>query len=292
MSDVILQKDNKYLQNILFWWFWLRAGYLEYQKSKKMADAMADNEANKIKIAWEIEERVIREQISLLDALGQADRYNEYRNLYNVLTKAIPKISYTGDDMPIDPDKLKRLKDLSKEFESDDLQEIVAKIIAWEYNNPGKYSLQTMAVVKNLTKSDLDLFTKASWLIIHFITRSKLNSKNNVGFIFGTLFSLWRDTRLKIKSQWFTYNDYLHLRELWLISSIESGFDLWAGKSTLIVGNGAIRLKNENKISLTWPTFLTRAGEELYSLITPVTNPVFLMLSKEEFLRQWFTEIL
>ena len=128
--------------------------------------------------------------------------------------------------------------------------------------------------------------------IIHFVNKPKHNSNNDVGFIFGTLFALWRDTRLKIKSQWFRYDDYLHLRELWLISSIESGFDLWAGIATIIIGNGVIRLRNENKISLIWPTFLTRAGEELYSLITPVTNPVFLTLSKEEFLKQWFTEIL
>jgi hypothetical protein len=42
------------------------------------------------------------------------------------MQKALPKINPENQEHEVDKDKMKRLKDLSKEFSSDDMQEVVA----------------------------------------------------------------------------------------------------------------------------------------------------------------------
>lgn len=51
----------------------------------------------------------------------------EYRNMFGVLEKVIPLINESqSEEKEIDSDKMKRLKDLSKEFSSNDMQEVIA----------------------------------------------------------------------------------------------------------------------------------------------------------------------
>jgi hypothetical protein len=60
-------------------------------------------------------------------AFLQAESELEYKNMFGTLAKALPKIKkwIPNDDM-VNLDTMKRLKDLSKDFSSDDMQEIVA----------------------------------------------------------------------------------------------------------------------------------------------------------------------
>ena len=60
-------------------------------------------------------------------AFIQSEAEIEYRNMFGVLEKAIPLIQEPkNQEKEIDPDKMKRLKDLSKEFNSGDMQDVIA----------------------------------------------------------------------------------------------------------------------------------------------------------------------
>ncbi|MDR0860871.1 MAG: DUF2806 domain-containing protein [Candidatus Peribacteria bacterium] len=49
--------------------------------------------------------------------------------MFRTLEKAIPKIAKSAEGN-VDDDKVKRLKDLSKDFSSDEMQEVIAGILA------------------------------------------------------------------------------------------------------------------------------------------------------------------
>lgn len=296
MRDLQLPNDNKFVNKMLFWWFWLRALYLEYQKSKKVADAVADNEANKVKIAGEIEEKFIREQIQIIESLEQADKFIEYKNLYGVLTKAVPQITYMGDEERIDPDKMKRLKDLSKEFSSEEMQEYIAWILAWEYNQPWSYSLQTMSVIKNLSRDEINLFKKFSALIID----------NN--FVYTWIFSVGTKFHEDMTREGFLWGEFLYLQELWLFSSISTSNINWWNISIDIQK----KLQKENKnipmnYSIGWKdlligidrkiTFwekkvLTKAWKELLNLIWYEYSEVAYQIIRKSLLNLWFKEVI
>lgn len=284
MSDLKLPENNKIVWKILFAWYWWWAWYLEYQKSKKIADAMAENEANKIKIAWELEENVIREQIKLIESLEQADKFVEYKNLYWVLTKSVPKFNKEILDNEIDPDKLKKLKDLSKEFSSDEMQEYIAWILAWEYNNPWSYSSKTLDIVKSLTREDLNLFRKFCWLVI------------DLDFIFWNFFQLWNKNYKILQEKWILYIDYLYLQELGLFTWSNTSQKMWNNSWNIYnfsfsIANKEIILQLKKEITLNRQSNLTKAWRELYKLIEPIFDQELFNMCKEELIRQWFEEI-
>lgn len=283
MTNLKLPQWNKFIQKIMHWWFWWWAWYLEYQKSKKIADAMADNEANKVKIAWEIEEKVIREKISMIESLEMADKFIEYENLYNTLTKTVPKIDLNSE-WNIDIDKMKRLKDLSKEFSSDEMQDIIAWILAWEYNKPWSYSLKTMEVVKNLTKYDIELFRKFCWIVIDW------------DFYFWNFFNQKNHNLLKLIDKGIDYNNYLYLQELWLLNDSNSARILWADSSEknytrqFIISNTPLNLGLSHEINFSF-SLLTKAWKELYKLVNPIFDEELFLMCKNELIKQWFEEI-
>lgn len=55
----------------------------------------------------------------------------------------------------------------SKEISNEEMQELIAKIIAGEYNAPSTYSMSTLQVIKMLGKSELELFERMCSLLIN-----------------------------------------------------------------------------------------------------------------------------
>lgn len=150
-------------------------------------------------------------------ALIRAEGELEYKNMFGVLQKALPKITNSApSDTPIILDKMKRLKDLSKEFSSEDMQELIAAILAWEYNTPWTFSLKTLEVVKNLEKTDIELFRKF-WGIIF----------DGEDF-FPTLYTLDTESHKIMNQRGMPYHKYLHLIELWLVWTNDSGKPMWS----------------------------------------------------------------
>ncbi|HUO50105.1 MAG TPA: DUF2806 domain-containing protein [Candidatus Paceibacterota bacterium] len=82
-------------------------------------------------------------------------------NLLNTGVKASKYIdATTQQDIKIDNDVFWGLIEHSKEISNEDVQELIAKIIAGEYNVPGTYSMSTLQVLKMLGKPELELFER------------------------------------------------------------------------------------------------------------------------------------
>lgn len=55
----------------------------------------------------------------------------------------------------------------SKDVSNEEMQTLIAKIIAGEYNVPGTYSMSTLQTIKMLGKNELELFEKICGLLIY-----------------------------------------------------------------------------------------------------------------------------
>lgn len=203
--------------------------------------------------------------------------------MFWVLDKAIQKVKGNAQ-WNIDTDKIKRLKDLSKDFSSDEMQEVIAGILAWEYNQSWTFSLKTMDIVRSLSRDELNIFRKFCWLVI------------NKDFIFWNFYASWNKNLTKLYTKWIWYDNYLYLQELWLITGSNSSQELWDEtwinyNYWFIISDKLLTLKLNKKISLNNKSILTKAGKEFYSLINPIFDEDLFNMSKEELIRQWFEEI-
>lgn len=193
--------------------------------------------------------------------LMQSESEVEYKNMFGVLEKTIPKIQeWATKNSGVDADKVKRLKDLSKEFSSSDMQEVIAGILAWEYNQPWSFSLKTMDIVKSLSKDDIELFKKFCWLVIN-------------GY-----FILWAFTQTNgnefRQQNGLQYTDFLRIQELWLFAFRDSSLTLslistweeplWQTVFQIWNRSLFLRYKSEKNVGI---ITLTTAGKELRKIL-------------------------
>lgn len=93
------------------------------------------------------------------------------RHTTNLIDTATKSAKY------IDPDKVNEIEmdndffwntiEHAKTISNEEMQELVAKIIAGEYNEPGTYSMSTLHTLKTLGKQELELFEKMCSLCIN-----------------------------------------------------------------------------------------------------------------------------
>lgn len=99
-------------------------------------------------------------------------QYIEYmRNTENLIETAVKSSKYIDpnkpNDIKMDNDFFWNTIEYAKTVSSDEIQELVAKIIAGEYNEPGKYSMSTLQILKMLGKNELELFEKMCSLCVN-----------------------------------------------------------------------------------------------------------------------------
>lgn len=93
------------------------------------------------------------------------------RHTTNLIDTATKSAKYIDQDKPhdikMDNDFFWNTVEHAKTISNDEMQELVAKIIAGEYNQPGTYSMSTLQTLKMLGKEELELFEKMSSLCIN-----------------------------------------------------------------------------------------------------------------------------
>lgn len=128
-------------------------------------------------------------------------QYIEYmRNTENLIQTAVKSAKYIDpfkiNDIKIDNDFFWNTIEHAKTVSNDQMQELVAKIIAGEYNKPGSYSMSTLQILKMLGKSELELFENICSLCVnnYQIPKAVFTSANEIktllkdaGVHFGTL---------------------------------------------------------------------------------------------------------
>jgi Protein of unknown function (DUF2806) len=89
-------------------------------------------------------------------------------NLIDTATKSAKYIDQEKlNDIKMDNDFFWNTIEHAKTISNEDMQELVAKIIAGEYNKPGSYSMSTLHTLKMLGKDEVELFEKMCSLCIN-----------------------------------------------------------------------------------------------------------------------------
>ena len=130
-------------------------------KSIKVFQAEGDIAADKIMTRWEVLEKPFWLQ-------AEAKKMNrQYSNVEKIVLKATPHIIATENKITEDNDIFWGLLEHSKEISNDEMQTLIAKIIAGEYNSPETYSMSTLQVIKMLDKKTLNIFEDICCFLIN-----------------------------------------------------------------------------------------------------------------------------
>lgn len=135
-----------------------------FGKSIAKLKAEAENEYNKTKQQGEIE---TMSQKPFIVQIETAKAYRQYSNLGSTLIKATPLITAIENKVEDDNDVFWGFLEHSKEISNEEMQELIAKIIAGEYNNPGTYLMSTLHTVKMLGKNELKMFENVCSFLIN-----------------------------------------------------------------------------------------------------------------------------
>lgn len=121
-------------------------------------------------------------------------------NLIDTATKSAKYIDQEkSNDIKMDNDFFWNTMEHAKTISNDEMQELVAKIIAGEYNKPGTYSMSTLQTLKMLGKQELELFERMCSLCINSdlipqgvfsLPESIIQVMNSLKVDFGSLQSL------------------------------------------------------------------------------------------------------
>jgi len=124
---------------------------------------------------WNAQGDVIKQQIkdgyeeAKKNGLGiqYASAFRQEGNLLMVAAKASEYVNKGFErEVGIEEDVFWNLLDHSKTISDEEVQDLVARIIAGEYNEQGAYSMSTLQVLKSLGKNELSLLEKVGALMM------------------------------------------------------------------------------------------------------------------------------
>ena len=209
------------------------------------------------------------DQTLLLDGKGIDERSNlrlDYRerkrqaNIENVTSVAAAEIA--GDESvaaePPDEDWISRFFSSAQDVSSDQMQNLWGRILAGEIRRPGSYSLRTLELLRNLTKSEAEAIAKVGEMALQsdgiaFVdVHDKEWLKKECGLVDGHLFKLGELATL--------YPSILEIRTF-----VESTID----EETFVFGERLLLIKRgeiANQIGIPVWKFTT-VGQELLHLL-------------------------
>lgn len=125
---------------------------------------------------WKADGEVIRKHI--LDGYEDAKQkglgvqyvsaFRANANLINIGAKAADYIDVKkSNDVLFENDFFWGMIEHAKEISNEEMQNLIAKIIAGEYNCPGTYSMSTLQVIKMLGRDELKLFENLCALLVN-----------------------------------------------------------------------------------------------------------------------------
>lgn len=234
-----------------------------FGKSIAKLRARADIEYDKEIARWE----KIEKPFWLQAESAKMDR--QYINLGNTLLKTTPLI-VKERLVTSDNDLFWGLLEHSKEISNEEMQSLISKIIAGEYNNPGSCSMSTLQVLKSLGKREIEEFEKFGSLLV------------DKKFFYREFFNFNEPQVTIRKNCKFNYGVFIELQNLGLIQANDAQYreDL---KTDLHL---TIRYFNENlnfkikieRLNHSMPSTyeLTRAGFEIMTYLNPQKSSEFL----------------
>lgn len=165
--------------------------------------------------------------------------------------------SSRAPDSTVDGDWIRRWRDIVGNVSNENLQSLWGRLLAGEVKSPGKHSLRTLDIIRNISSEDAQLILKLAPYSIH-------------GFI-------WREPGVGVttSSSGLTFSDLLYFEEIGILSGATSPLsNKWVSKNgkplqiNVIVGNYGIRalhLGGNAEIEIRG-MMLTRAGAQILDL--------------------------
>lgn len=230
-------------------------------KIKRVGKAEAEAEKEKIIKKSEAQEKT-------LEILGRAgkrfalEQYSKQINLENILVKSREDLlGKEVSDEKVEKDWTMKFLDIAQNISREDIQDILAKILSGEIQQPGKYSYQTLETVKYLSSKNIEVFLK-------FVAISTM-----IGVI--KLFSNGKDS---LKRYDLEFEDYLDLSSVGLFnqsSTLSYSMDLNKEVSGILIDVGTDEFLISKKPEEETKHFnlglfvFSNTGKELRSLLLP-----------------------
>lgn len=189
------------------------------------------------------------------------------QNIESITQQAAKEISQESEvsEEPVDDDWTSRFFEYAKDISNKEMQELWAKILAGEVKRPKSFSLRTLELLRNLTKQEAEIFSKAANLRISSWDKPFIFKSKNENFL--TTFD-------------FTFEDQLLLVELGILQPesnitrrlVANPIDL---TTVFESGKYLIRtVKAANSPEIRIPIFrFSKIGEELLSIVVSSAPP-------------------
>ncbi len=174
----------------------------------------------------------------------------------------------TVSEEPVDQDWTTRFFNIVEDISDEEMQKLWGRVLAGEVTQPKSYSLRTLELLKNLSRNEAQVFTKAS----HFVI-----SSYGSPFIFKgsyqemlTKYGLSFDDRLLLSEVGLLQSDNNIARKL--NSALTDKYVMFTSGQCLIK---VIKKANSpvNRIEI---LRFTKIGEELLKLLNPITNEEYI----------------
>ena len=233
----------------------------------------ADAKAYEIEIIERAKSKALAEgkliEVETLDKIQERIIYKETKrqlNIDNVTQIAAEQLSQEDfvSEEPVEEDWTTRFFNIVEDISDEEMQRLWGKILAGEVKQPKSYSLRTLELLKNLSRSEADVFNKISNFVI---------SSHNSPFLF-------QGENDEILNKYnVNFNDRLLLVEMGLLqsdTSISRGLKQNSQDTITYfeAGNYIIKaLKKANTPENRIEIFrFTKIGEELLKLVNPIIN--------------------
>lgn len=164
--------------------------------------ASADADALKIKAQAQMEIISEAEQRGLVRFI--TEQWKIQNNMESITAWALPNLLETATPESIEDDWITNFFDKCRLTSDDEMQSIWSRILAWEANNPWKFSKRTINCIASLDKKDAILFTK----LCNFIWR---HGSEDIPLIFDTNNEIYKNNSINFQS-------LKHLDLIWFIS--------------------------------------------------------------------------
>lgn len=105
------------------------------------------------------------------DGIRQRIEFQEQKRQHNIASVTFEAAANLGDKVvsnhPVDPDWTARFFDNVQDVSADDMRKLWSKILSGEIECPGRTSLRTLDVLRNMTSKDAQAFYDISHLVIN-----------------------------------------------------------------------------------------------------------------------------
>jgi len=248
---------------------------------KAISDAIKNNHGNLKEIGYSdeklslmsIDSESIKNELAIEERTKNRIEYKEQKrqkNIENITQNAAKNLESETNvsEEPVDQDWTTRFFNYAEDVSNDEMQELWGQILAGEIKRPNSYSLRTLELIRNLTKVEAEVFTKAANFAI---------SSWNSPFLFKG------QKEESLVNYGFSFEDQLLLTEIGILQSetnISRRLSKQDNDSIIYFESGNRIIKTlkkantpEHKISI---LRFSKIGIELLKLITPVVNDDYL----------------